>query len=109
MQLNPLRTRRDYGGDDLEKEIERRLKQIEAKVSKQAEFEILNRISNSIAIYSLSEKVANYVIAVNQFLNTPPTKLNRMIKTEKNKEKKKEMIEALNAWRTVVPGPFRHK
>ena len=46
---------------------------------------------------------------VNPYLNTPPTKLRRMIKREKDGRKKKQMERALWAWRTTVPGPFRGK
>ena len=45
---------------------------------------------------------------VNPYLNTPPTKLKRDIQKEKDEQKKKLMTTALNAWRTVVPYPFRH-
>jgi hypothetical protein len=44
---------------------------------------------------------------VNPFLNTPPTKLRRMIKKEKDGKRKRQMERALWAWRTSVPGPFR--
>lgn len=44
---------------------------------------------------------------VNPYLNTPPTKLNRDLKKEKDPKKRKQMKDALNAWRTTVPGPFR--
>jgi len=44
---------------------------------------------------------------VNPYLNTPPTKLKRDIKKQKDPAKKKLMQTALNAWRTTVPGPFR--
>jgi hypothetical protein len=43
---------------------------------------------------------------VNPYLNTPPTKLKRDLAGEKGK-KRKQMEEALSAWRTTVPGPFR--
>jgi hypothetical protein len=43
--------------------------------------------------------------AVNPYLNTPPTELSRKLKTEKDPHKRKQMKEALEAWRTVVPGP----
>jgi GNAT superfamily N-acetyltransferase len=45
--------------------------------------------------------------SVNPYLNTPPTKLKRDLKTVKDPAKKKLMQTALNAWRTTVPGPFR--
>jgi len=46
-------------------------------------------------------------LSANPYLNTPPTELNRKIKTEKDESKRRQMQTALNAWRTVVPGPFR--
>jgi len=42
----------------------------------------------------------------NPYLNTPPTKLKKLVEKEKNAKKKKQMRDALNAWRLVVPGPF---
>ncbi len=50
--------------------------------------------------YGSSEK------GVNPYLNTPPTKLKRDIGKAKG-NKKKQMQDALNAWRITVPGPFR--
>jgi len=44
---------------------------------------------------------------MNPYLNTPPTKLRRQIEQEKDPEKRKQMREALRAWRVTVPGPFR--
>ena len=44
--------------------------------------------------------------AVNPYLNTPPTKLKRDLKSEKDPEKRKLMQKALEAWRLTVPGPF---
>lgn len=43
----------------------------------------------------------------NPYLNTPPTELRRMAEGEKDARKKRQMLEALAAWRLVVPGPFR--
>lgn len=43
---------------------------------------------------------------VNPYLNTPPTKLERDLKNEKDSRRRKQMMEALKAWRTTVPGPF---
>jgi hypothetical protein len=42
----------------------------------------------------------------NPYLNTPSTKLKRDIPKAKGKAKK-QMQEALEAWRLTVPGPFR--
>lgn len=44
---------------------------------------------------------------VNPYLNTPPTKLKRDVEKEDDPKKKKQMTDALNAWRITVPGPFR--
>ena len=44
---------------------------------------------------------------VNPYLNTPPTKLKRDLAGESDGNKKKLMKDALSAWRSVVPGPFR--
>lgn len=55
------------------------------------------------AMAGVTASVAN---DVNPYLNTPPTELNRDLKNEKDPAKRKEMQEALNAWRTTVPGPF---
>ena len=44
--------------------------------------------------------------AVNPYLNTPPTKLKRDLASEKDSKKRNQMQEALEAWRTTVPGPF---
>ena len=57
-----------------------------------------------VELEHLSKRIAE---AVNPYLNTPPTKLKRDIKKEKNKSKRKKMQDALNAWRITVPGPFR--
>ena len=46
-------------------------------------------------------------MSVNKYLNTPPTKLKRDISKEKDPNRRRQMQEALDAWRTVVPGPFR--
>lgn len=43
---------------------------------------------------------------VNPYLNTPPTELRRNLDTEDDSKKRKQMTEALNAWRVTVPGPF---
>jgi hypothetical protein len=43
---------------------------------------------------------------VNPYLNTPPTKLRRDLESEKDDKKRKQMKDALNAWRITVPGPF---
>jgi len=51
--------------------------------------------------------IAKLLRTVNPYLNTPPTELARRVKTEKDSKKKKQMQEALGAWRYVVPGPFR--
>jgi len=48
-----------------------------------------------------------FMEGVNPYLNTPPTKLNRDIKREKDPKKRRLMKRALNAWRITVPGPFR--
>jgi len=45
--------------------------------------------------------------AVNPYLNTPPTELRRRLESEKDPGKKKQMKDALNAWRLTTPGPFR--
>lgn len=45
--------------------------------------------------------------SVNPYLNTPPTKLKRDLKNQKDKSKRKKMQKALNAWRLTVPGPWR--
>ena len=42
----------------------------------------------------------------NPYLNTPPTKLKRMIEKSDGKNKKL-MKDALWSWRVTVPGPFR--
>lgn len=44
---------------------------------------------------------------MNPYLNTPPTKLRRDIENEDDPAKRKQMKDALNAWRLTVPGPFR--
>lgn len=44
---------------------------------------------------------------VNPYLNTPPTKLKRDLKNVKDEKKRKQMRDALNAWRITQPGPFR--
>jgi hypothetical protein len=54
-------------------------------------------------ILEMSKRLAE---TVNPYLNTPPTKIKRDLKNEKDKSKRKKMTEALNAWRTTVPGPF---
>ena len=46
-------------------------------------------------------------MSANPYLNTPPTKLNRELARQKDPRKRKLMQRALDAWRTVVPGPFR--
>jgi len=46
-------------------------------------------------------------MAVNPYLNTPPTKLRRDMEIEKDPEKRRQMRDALDAWRLTVPGPFR--
>ena len=43
----------------------------------------------------------------NPYLNTPPTELARKLKRQKDGRKRKLMQDALDAWRTTVPGPFR--
>jgi hypothetical protein len=48
------------------------------------------------------------IASVNPYLNTPPTELARKVEGEKDPAKKKKMQEALSAWRTTVPGPFRN-
>jgi hypothetical protein len=53
------------------------------------------------------EYMARMAKGVNPYLNTPPTKLKRDLKNVKNPKKRKEMTEALNAWRLTVPGPWR--
>jgi hypothetical protein len=45
--------------------------------------------------------------SVNPYLNTPPTKLPGMIRKEKDSTKKRQMQQALEAWKLTVPGPFR--
>ncbi len=44
--------------------------------------------------------------SVNEYLNTPPTELKRMIEKERNLSKKKKMQEALLAWRLTSPNKF---
>lgn len=45
---------------------------------------------------------------VNPYLNTPPTKLKRMLDGGiDDPEKRRLVTRALNAWRLTVPGPFR--
>ena len=53
------------------------------------------------------DRVVGRFASVNPYLNTPPTKLKRMLPDAKGK-KKKQIQDALNAWRTTVPGPFRY-
>lgn len=55
-------------------------------------------------IEEMSKRIA---VAVNPYLNTPPTKLKRDLKNVKDPKKKKKMKDALNAWRITTPGPFR--
>ncbi len=45
--------------------------------------------------------------SVNPYLNTPPTELKGMIEREDDPAKKRQMKEALSAWRITTPGPFR--
>ena len=71
-----------------------------------------NRIKFAIAVLgTLATKLGKRMrkAEVNPYLNTPPTKLRRDIKNQKDSAKKKLMQTALNAWRTTVPGPFRRK
>lgn len=67
-----------------------------------------NKIKFAVAVLgTLAAKLGKRMRkAANPYLNTPPTKLRRDIKTEKDPKKKKQMQTALNAWRTTVPGPF---
>jgi hypothetical protein len=44
---------------------------------------------------------------MNPYLNTPPTNLRRVLESEKDPKKRKQMSDALNAWRVTIPGPFR--
>ncbi len=53
--------------------------------------------------------VARELLAANPYLNTAPTKLRRDLGNEKDLKKRKQMRDALNAWRTTVPGPFLKK
>ena len=75
--MQPLKMRRDYGEDEEEME------------------EIV------AGLLAVAKEL------VNPYLNTPPTKLKRDLKNQKSKKKRKKMEDALGAWRTVVPGPFR--
>lgn len=43
----------------------------------------------------------------NPYLNVAPTELKREIGKQKDPRKKKLMQRAIDAWRTVVPSPFR--
>ena len=52
-------------------------------------------------------KVAKSILAANPYLNTPPTKLRKDLKSESDTSKRRQMTEALGAWRLTVPGPFR--
>lgn len=79
--MQPLRTRRDYG-ESGHKPQDYTQEEIE---------EMAKRLAK----------------AVNPYLNTPPTKLKRDLKNQKDKKKRKEMQDALNAWRITTPGPFR--
>jgi len=40
------------------------------------------------------------------YMNVPPTELARMVKTEQDPEKRKEMARALDAWREVEGNPL---
>jgi len=51
----------------------------------------------------LAREAANLV---NPYLNTPPTKLKRDLESESDPKKKRQMQQALGAWRTTTPGPF---
>ena len=101
----PLRMQPDYGErrfpcDCQDEECDCGKASKESRLSAWlAERIVINRIASSV--------VSTLLRAVNQYLNTPPTELRRMIDKEKNPGKKKEMQEALAAWRYVVPGPFR--
>jgi hypothetical protein len=67
-----------------------------------------NKVKFAVAVIgTLATKMGKRMRKANQFLNTPPTKLRRDLEKVKDPKKKKEMRDALNAWRTVVPGPFR--
>ena len=54
----------------------------------------------------LLEMAKKMAALVNPYLNTPPTKLRRQLETEKDPSKRKQMTDALNAWRVTTPGPF---
>jgi len=66
----------------------------------------------AVVKYDLTQKPADAdVITVwgsaNPYLNTSPTELKRMIEREDNPARKRDMKDALSAWRLTVPGPFR--
>ena len=46
-------------------------------------------------------------MSTNPYLNTPPTELARKLERQKDGRKRRLMQDALDAWRTTVPGPFR--
>ena len=84
MMLQPLKTRPDYGekGYRPQDYTDAELIEMAKKLTKEAS------------------------ALVNPYLNTPPTKLSRDLKSEKDPKKRKQMSEALKAWRITVPGPF---
>jgi DNA topoisomerase-1 len=65
-----------------------------------------NSVRASERLAFLLASVEHIKLAVNQYLNTPPTELADKIKSEKDPKKKREMQEALNAWRGSHQGPL---
>ena len=68
-------------------------------------------MSDSVDISRELRKIAGGIAndpddKVNPYLNTAPTTLKKQIPKAKGKKKKK-LQEALDAWNTVVPYPFR--
>jgi hypothetical protein len=94
---SPLRSRRDYAQEDQDN-----------KPQDYTQEQLIDKSKDVPEIPPVGWKTQEGdVMASNEYLNTPPTKLRRDLKKTKSKAKKKEMKDALNAWRTVVPGPFR--
>lgn len=55
----------------------------------------------------LATEILRLAEEINPYLNTPPTKLSRMMDKEQDEDKKELMKDALEAWRITTPGPFR--
>jgi len=92
----PLRSRRDYAKEDQTN-----------KPQDYTQEELMEKAKETTGVVPAGWRLPQGdIMASNDYLNTPPTKLNRDIKKTKNKHEKAEMEEALDAWRTVVPGPF---